>query len=91
MELIKLHCDREALDFFYIHSNSMSQQLITEHCSVFDEDNQKYCRYTPVQENEPNKNSKFNGSSDRKTFSVAVLIFVSSLVLKFSFAFSLIG
>ena len=59
----------------------MSQQLITEHCSVFDEDNQKFCRYTPAKENEPNRNSKFNGSTNPPTFGVAVLILLSSLTL----------
>ena len=81
LELIKLHCDREALDFFYIHSNSMSQQLITEHCSVFDKDNQKFCRYTPVKENEPNKNSKsVNGSSNLQQ-SVVLLTVLFGLAL----------
>lgn len=59
----------------------MSQQLITEHCSVYEKDNQKFCRYTPAKENEPNKNSKFNGSNQPQPFGFAVLILISSLAL----------
>ena len=67
----------------------MSQQLIQEHCSVFnDEVNEKYCKYTPANENEPNKKLKFNNSIQLKLSSYLSLITILIFILKkFQFPF----